>query len=278
MTLRAKLLTGFLTISVLTFLTADDARNKTAADAYTAGMGEMKRALATYSATLSGEQDKAVFNRLSTAWETYAPFAKQVIGLGLLNKNQDLNKNQEATQSFKTPQMTKARTELGASVEALVIFNMNAVKRINADNSRLAATAAIMMPIAIVAAIEAARAGEAGKDFAVVAAEGTKVIIYQIVPDMNEPRSKLRGIVRSAIKRTASLVQDIVAASKEQDPGADQINAALMQLDKVVQQNAAASEELASTAEELSGQAAQSLEVVSYFKLSEQEQAIVEHI
>jgi methyl-accepting chemotaxis protein len=97
----------------------------------------------------------------------------------------------------------------------------------------------------------AARAGEAGKGFAVVAsevrklaersqlaageitelsartvaaAEGTKEIIDGLVPD---------------IKRTSLLVQEIVAASREQDQGASQINAALGQLDKVVQSKAA---------------------------------------
>ena len=69
------------------------------------------------------------------------------------------------------------------------------------------------------------------------------------------------------IQKTAALVQEIVASSKEQDTGASQINSALLQLDTVVQQNAASSEELASTAEELSAQAMRSLEKVSYFRL-----------
>jgi len=133
--------------------------------------------------------------------------------------------------------------------------------------------------LALNAAIEAARAGDAGKGFAVVAsevrklaersqvaageitelssrtvsaAEGTKTIIDEIVPD---------------IRKTAALVQEIVAASREQDTGASQINEALTQLDKVVQANAAAAEELASTAEELAGQSSSSLDTVGYFRL-----------
>ena len=69
------------------------------------------------------------------------------------------------------------------------------------------------------------------------------------------------------IQRTAELVQEIAAASKEQDAGADQVNKAIQQLDQVIQQNASASEEMASTAEELNSQAGQLQETISFFKL-----------
>ncbi len=77
-------------------------------------------------------------------------------------------------------------------------------------------------------------------------------LISRIVPD---------------IKRTADLVMEISAASKEQNVGADQIGKATMQLDKVIQQNASASEELASMSEELSGQAEQLSQTMSFFKV-----------
>ena len=69
------------------------------------------------------------------------------------------------------------------------------------------------------------------------------------------------------IKRTAELVQEINAASNEQDSGAQQINSAIMQLDQVVQQNASAAEESASMSEELAGQAEQMQDGISFFKL-----------
>ena len=59
------------------------------------------------------------------------------------------------------------------------------------------------------------------------------------------------------IEKTAELVQEIAAASREQDAGAEQIAKAIQQLDAVIQMNASSSEEMASTAEELSGQAEQ---------------------
>ncbi len=133
--------------------------------------------------------------------------------------------------------------------------------------------------LALNAAIEAARAGDAGKGFAVVASEVRKLAersqiaaseITQISSRTVATAEGAQAIIDSIvpdIRKTAGLVQEILASSKEQDSGTGQINSALSQLDKVVQQNAAAAEELSSTAEELSSQAAQCLDVMAYFRL-----------
>ncbi len=133
--------------------------------------------------------------------------------------------------------------------------------------------------LALNAAIEAARAGEAGKGFAVVASEVRKLaersqvaageitqLSSRTVASAENTQAIIEAIVPD-IRKTAALVQEILAASKEQDSGARQINEALTQLDLVIQQNAAAAEELSSTAEQLSGQAAQSLDVMGFFRL-----------
>jgi methyl-accepting chemotaxis protein len=72
------------------------------------------------------------------------------------------------------------------------------------------------------------------------------------------------------IQRTAELVQEITAASKEQDTGAEQINKALQQLEHVIQQNASASEEMASTTEELTGQADQLVSALGFFRTGDE--------
>jgi len=69
------------------------------------------------------------------------------------------------------------------------------------------------------------------------------------------------------IQKTAELVQEINASSKEQDTGAEQINKAIQQLDQVIQQNAGATEEMASTTEELSSQAEQLKATIAFFTL-----------
>jgi methyl-accepting chemotaxis protein len=133
--------------------------------------------------------------------------------------------------------------------------------------------------LALNAAVEAARAGEHGKGFAVVAAEVRKLAERSQVSAVEidrltrnsvratEESSKLLNTIAPEIGKTAKLVQEIAAASLEQNSGADQVNNAIQQLNQVTQQNAAVSEEMATSSEELAGQAQRLLEMISFFLL-----------
>jgi methyl-accepting chemotaxis protein len=131
--------------------------------------------------------------------------------------------------------------------------------------------------LALNAAIEAARAGEHGKGFAVVAAEVRKLAersgtaaaeiseLSSSSVEVAEKAGEMLKLLVPDIEKTAMLVQEITAASNEQNAGATQINQAIAQLDNVIQQNASASEEMASTSEELAAQGRHLQEVMAFF-------------
>ncbi|MBI5493224.1 MAG: MCP four helix bundle domain-containing protein [Deltaproteobacteria bacterium] len=184
--------------------------------------------------------------------------------------------NAQQTEKIAHKSASDAR-ESGKAVAETV----NAMKDIAGKISIIEEIARQTNLLALNAAIEAARAGEHGKGFAVVASEVRKLAersqtaageISQLSStsvQIAERAGEMLAKLVPDIQKTAELVQEITAASGEQNSGAEQINRALQQLDQVIQQNAGSAEELASTSEELSSQSEQLQSSIAFFKIAD---------
>jgi methyl-accepting chemotaxis protein len=236
-------------------------------------------AAAIENIVLASQQLQAVAVQISSGSSEQASSTEQVSSsmeemVGNITQNSD---NARQTEQIAL----RASTDIQEGNKA-VLTTVEAMKTIAEKIAIVGEIAEKTDLLAINAAIEAARAGELGKGFAVVAAEVRKLaensqaaakeinnVSKTSVKVADESGVLLQKIVPD-IQKTALLVQEIAAASLEQNSGANQVNNAIMQLNAVTQKNAAAAEEMSSSAEEMASQAEQLSELISFYRLSDE--------
>lgn len=224
---------------------------------------------------LASQQLQSVAIQISSGSTEQASSTEEVSSsmeemVGNINQNSDNAKQTEQIALRASNDIIEGNKSVSVTVEAM---------RTIADKISIIGDIAEKTDLlAINAAIEAARAGELGKGFAVVAAE-----VRKLAENSQAAAKEINNVSRSSVKiadesgvllqkivpdiqKTALLVQEIAAASLEQNAGANQVNNAITQLNAVTQKNAAAAEEMSSSAEELASQAEQLSELISFYK------------
>ncbi|SDC48266.1 methyl-accepting chemotaxis protein [Paraburkholderia lycopersici] len=182
-------------------------------------------------------------------------------------------------------------SEHGGQVVERMIATMDditrASRRIGEITSLIEGIAFQTNILALNAAVEAARAGDQGRGFGVVASEVRNLAqrsataakeIKELIAGSGETiqrgaseardAGEATSSMRDVIQQVATLIGEIALASEEQSTGIEQVNIAIVQMDRVTVQNAALVQQAAAAAQLLESESSKLSDTVSVFKIA----------
>ncbi|MCL2497029.1 MAG: methyl-accepting chemotaxis protein [Symbiobacteriaceae bacterium] len=188
---------------------------------------------------------------------------------------------QTVENTFQAKELTDdaSKTMIEASLRDIEL--MQSMNKLSASSDEISKIVSTISDIAfqtnilsLNASVEATRAGEAGRSFMVVAEEvrslaqksaqsasdtdvmvrNNKTLTGKSVEN-SDIVNRMMTEVGEKVQKTAELLNDIAVASEEQSKGIEQINIAMVEMEKATQSSAAISEESAAEAAELQNQA-----------------------
>lgn len=202
-----------------------------------------------------------------------------------------------ANASKDSSRMAKNATEKAERGGDVVANAVSAMQQIDESSSKISDIIGVIDEIAfqtnllaLNAAVEAARAGESGRGFSVVASE-----VRSLAQRSAQAAKEIKGLIiesgnkvdegSTLVNKAGETLTDIVKAISEvnvatsnisqdamdQRHGIEQIFQAISDMDNATQQNAALVEEVSTASASLNETANQLLQLVSTFKISEQE-------